>query len=291
MLCHSSGCFISNSGAWERYPFALSERCYRLAHFECNDIIHDCTFRKFFHLPMHNVSYLYIHAYNSCSRRPRRYACLVSESWIHVSHLASSQPGLDYIIASTHAQPPSVPNTIQPPTSSPPSTMGYYATRRRSSIHFTAEATLGFRVGISSRRISHAERVEQLKLASSNRNDITSGKVKPSTHPCYHRVVVPERSLVADTSFHAFCVAIDATYARLSERLDRRHEHKAALKLYMRAHGESGDLGEMLKSLQNDVMRLEGVLLGMRRRIEEGEGEWKGKGDVFLVGGRWATFL
>lgn len=169
--------------------------------------------------------------------------------------------------------------------------MGYYTTRRRSSIHFTAEATLGFRVGISSRRISHAERVDKPNPAPSKRN-LTSGKAKPATtHPCYHRIVVPEPYHSADNSFHAFCVAIDATYARLSERLDRRREHKAALTMHMRAHGESEDLMEMLKSLQNDAVRLEGVLQGMRRKIEEGEGEWNGKGEVFLVGWRWATFL
>lgn len=169
--------------------------------------------------------------------------------------------------------------------------MGYYATRRRSSVHFTAEATLGFRVGISSRRISHAERVEKPNTAASSMRNLTSGKAKVMAHPCYHRIVVPEPYHSTDTSFHAFCVAIDATYARLSERLDRRREHKAALTLHMRAHGESEDLMEMLKSLQNEAGRLEGVLQGMRRKIEECEGEWKGKGEVFLVGGRWATFL
>ena len=59
----------------------------------------------------------------------------------------------------------------------------------------------------------------------------------------------------------------------------------------MRERGDRSGLGRVAECLREDVGRLEGVLEGMRRVIEEGEGGWDGSGMVGLVGGRWAAFL
>jgi len=50
-------------------------------------------------------------------------------------------------------------------------------------------------------------------------------------------------------------------------------------------------MGRVAEALRGEAGRLEETLQEMRRKIEEGEGGWDGGGEVFLVGGRWATFL
>lgn len=59
----------------------------------------------------------------------------------------------------------------------------------------------------------------------------------------------------------------------------------------MRERGDSSGMGRVAEALRGEAGRLEETLEEMRRKIEEGEGGWDGGGEVFLVGGRWATFL
>lgn len=196
--------------------------------------------------------------------------------------------------------------------------MVYYHNRRRSSIHVVAEASLGFRVGISARHSSDEKRSSETSSRSKQRK--INDKIKAPTHPCYlrivapepphlaltndkaknppsahvhHRIVLPEPSPSDDryTTLHAFCLATDVTYARLSERLERLRNQEADLKLRLRAHGGSNASWESWELIQNDVSKLEQTLKDMRQKIEEQRGEWDGKGDVFMVGGRWAAFL
>jgi hypothetical protein len=68
--------------------------------------------------------------------------------------------------------------------------------------------------------------------------------------------------------------------------------HKAAVAFYVRERSGSGVLEQVLDFLRDEVGRLERVMEGMRRKIEEGGGgAWDGSGKAFLVGGRWAAFL
>jgi hypothetical protein len=50
-------------------------------------------------------------------------------------------------------------------------------------------------------------------------------------------------------------------------------------------------MGRVLASLREDVGRLDRTLEEMREIIGEGESGLRGSGEVFLFGGRWATFL
>jgi Ni,Fe-hydrogenase III large subunit len=92
---------------------------------------------------------------------------------------------------------------------------------------------------------------------------------------------------------HDFCVATDATYARLSIHLERLRGQKEDVAAYLRATGYSIGLEQVLGFLQEDIGRLEGILEGMREMIGECEdgGRCNGDGKAFLIGGRWATFL
>jgi hypothetical protein len=54
---------------------------------------------------------------------------------------------------------------------------------------------------------------------------------------------------------------------------------------------DMGGMGMVAEVLRNEVESLEEILEDMRRKIDEGEGEWVGSERVYLVGGRWATFL
>jgi hypothetical protein len=159
-----------------------------------------------------------------------------------------------------------------------------YTSQRRSSVQFTAEATMGVSIRIA-RRKSHAGRTIRPSSTShwNNRNH--------TVYPHYNRIVVRESSSPAYASLHALCVARDATYARLSARLDRMRGYKAAVAFYVRERRGSAVLGQVLEFLGDDVGRLERIMEGMRRKIEEGGSGWDASGKAFSVGGRWAAFL
>lgn len=188
--------------------------------------------------------------------------------------------------------------------------MGYQSTRSKSSFHWTAEAYLGFGLGIArrvsyaERRSSHAER--RASKSKSRRTSISlhkgrhtssqsSHKSKPAkSYPCYHRIVTPEPGHQHDYrshSFHDFCVASDATYARLAARLERLRGHQEAVATYVRERGDRAGLERVAEGWREEIGRLEEILEGMRRKIEEGESGRDGSGKAFLVGGRWVTFL
>ena len=190
--------------------------------------------------------------------------------------------------------------------------MGNHTTRRRSSFHWTAEAYLGFGIGIA-RRVSYAERRSSYaerqgstsKSKSTSRRSpsaFSSHQSKPSSssfrrqsksatsHPCYHRIVTPEPShQYTSHSLHDFCVASDATYARLAARLERLREYEGDVAAYVREDGDR--MIRVAEGLREEAGRLEEILEGMRRKIDEGESGWDGDGKAFFVGGRWATFL
>lgn len=90
---------------------------------------------------------------------------------------------------------------------------------------------------------------------------------------------------------HEFCVASDATYARLAARLERLRGHEEDVEGWVRETGGRSGLGRVADGLREEVESLEGILEDMRRKIDEGEGGWDGSGKAFLVGGRWATCL
>lgn len=201
--------------------------------------------------------------------------------------------------------------------------MGYYTSHRKSSSHWTAEAYLAFGIGLArrvsrterrssyaERRSSYAERRSSRSKSrrtsrsspssSSSRRDKPAAspsfyKSKPAkSYPCYHRIVTPEPSYQyqdRDFSLHEFCVASDATYARLAARLERLHRHEDDVGVYVRERGDRSGLERVAESLREEVEILEEILEDMRRKIDEGEGGWDGSGKAFLVGGRWATFL
>ena len=209
--------------------------------------------------------------------------------------------------------------------STKPIIMGYHnTTRRKSSFHWTAEAYLAFGIGLarrvsrSERRSSYAERRSSKSRSShrySNSNSNSNSNRSSSSHrtkrasspshheskpaksyPCYHRIITPEPSAQSQYqphtgSLHNFCLASDATYARLAARLERLCEHEEDVTSYVRDMGDRSGLGRVAEGLREEVGRLEEILEGMRRKIEEGQGGWDGSGKAFLVGGRWATFL
>lgn len=192
--------------------------------------------------------------------------------------------------------------------------MGYHnTTRRNSSFHWTAEAYLAFGIGLArrvsrterrysyaERRSSHAERwSSKSKRTTTSSSSSSHHKNKPTKqYPCYHSIVTshPEPSHqhhhhLQDQSFHNFCVASDATYARIAARLERLRGHGEDVAAYVRERGDRSDLRRVVEGLREEVGRLKGVLEGMRRVIEEGEDGWDASEKAFLVGGRWATFL
>jgi hypothetical protein len=67
--------------------------------------------------------------------------------------------------------------------------------------------------------------------------------------------------------------------------------YKAAVAFYVRERRGSAVLGQVLEFLGDDVGRLERIMEGMRRKIEEGGSGWDASGKAFSVGGRWAAFL
>jgi hypothetical protein len=160
-----------------------------------------------------------------------------------------------------------------------------YTSHRRTSVQFSAEATIGVRIRLA-RRESHAAERTIKPSSTSHWNDRNH-----TIYPHYKRIVVREPSSPAYASVHAFCVANDTTYARLSARLDRMRGHKAAVAFYVRERSGSKVLEQVLDFLGDDVSNLERIMEGMRRKIEEGGGAWDGSGKAFLVGGRWAAFL
>ena len=192
--------------------------------------------------------------------------------------------------------------------------MGNHTTRRKSSFHWTAEAYLGFGIGIA-RRVSYAERrssyAERRRSKSRSRSTsrrspsaYSSHQSKPSSShfrrqskptksfPCYHRIVTPEPSHQYEyrsQSLHDFCVASDVTYARLAARLERLRGYEEHVAAYVRENGDR--MARVAEGLTEEAGRLEEILEGMRRKIDEGESGWDGDGKAFLVGGRWATFL
>lgn len=190
--------------------------------------------------------------------------------------------------------------------------MGYYTSHRKSSFHWTAEAYLAFGIGLA-RRVSHAERrssyAERRSSRRKSRRTCTSSpssrkpkrtsspsphrsKSARSSYPCYHRIVTPEPTYShhdRDYSFHEFCVASNATYARLAARLERLRGFEEDVAAYVRERDDR--IGRVADGLREEVGSLEETLEAMRRKIDEGEGGWDGSGKAFLVGGRWATFL
>lgn len=210
----------------------------------------------------------------------------------HVSHTASTTKMIKLL---THSYPAPLIHSTQiiPKHHIATQNIMGYTTHRRSSVHYTAEATLGIRIGIA-RRVSYAERSSKASSSSSSSSSHhgNNDKTKTRSSPYYHHhTLTPDPSPVY-TSLHAFCIATEATYARLSARLDRLRGHKAAVAFYVKEEGKKG-LGQVLESLRDDVGKLERVLEGMRWKIEKGEDGcgWDGSGKAFLVGGRWATFL
>lgn len=196
--------------------------------------------------------------------------------------------------------------------------MGNHTARRKSSFHWTAEAYLGFGIGFA-RRVSYAERRSSYAERRSSKSKRTSGsspsaslshktkrnstsssqhKSKPAkSYPCYYQTVTPEHAhshqyqYRSSHTFHGFCVASDATYARLAARLELLRTYEEDIAACVRARGESSRMGRVAEGLREDIGTLEEILEGMRRKIDEGEGEWGGNGKAFVVGGRWATFL
>lgn len=200
-----------------------------------------------------------------------------------VSHLASNVQHLEYIttgLAFTLLDHLSTHQTAYHHNKAQ-HTMGYTTTRRKSSFHYIAETYLGFGFGLA-RRVSYAERRSSTSTSSSH---LSKSKPAAVTYPCYHRIVVPEPCY---HSLHNYCFATDATYASLSDRLNRVREHKDDLAEYERERGERKGMGRALAFLREDVERLEDILEEMREKLGNGG---SGSGKVFLVGGRWATFL
>jgi hypothetical protein len=60
---------------------------------------------------------------------------------------------------------------------------------------------------------------------------------------------------------------------------------------WVRETGDRSGLGRVAVGLREEIDNLEEILEDMRRKIDESEGGWDGSGKVFLMGGRWATFL
>jgi hypothetical protein len=73
--------------------------------------------------------------------------------------------------------------------------------------------------------------------------------------------------------------------------LERMRGYKAAVAFHVRERRGSAVLGQVLEFLGDDVGRLERIMEGMRRKIEEGGSERDVSGRAFLIGGRWAAFL
>ena len=229
------------------------------------------------------------------------------------AEFSNISPSEEYPISTTAYNPPLSRN---PQQNTVHHIMGYHnTTRRKSSFHFTAEAYLAFGIGLA-RRVSRTERRSSYAETRSSKSKSTSSNTSSSSsssrntkrasspsrrpskpaksYPCYHRIVTPEPSPQYQhqtDSLHNFCLASDATYARLTARLERLHEHEEDVTAYVRDMGVRSGLGRVAEGLREEVGRLEEVLGGMRRKIEEGEGGWDGSGEAFLVGGRWATFL
>jgi hypothetical protein len=67
--------------------------------------------------------------------------------------------------------------------------------------------------------------------------------------------------------------------------------YKAAAAIYVRERRGSTVLGQVLEFLGDDVGKLERIMEGMKRKIEEGDCGWDSSGKAFLFGGRWAAFL
>jgi hypothetical protein len=161
--------------------------------------------------------------------------------------------------------------------------MGYHTTRRRSSFHWTASAYLGFGIGLA-RCVSYAERRSSKSVSTSfssrrNQHGPSHAKRRPSrstsssdpshwnkaapSYPYYHRVVVPEpepESEPFDHTLHAFCVVTDATYARLSARLEALRGHRDDVAARIRGTGDIRGMGRVLESLREDVGRLDRTL-------------------------------
>lgn len=188
--------------------------------------------------------------------------------------------------------------------------MGNHTTRRKSSFHWTAEAYLGFGIGFA-RRVSYAERRSSKSkttsrsspsASSSHKTKSTSTifpqhKSKPAkSYPCYYQTVTPEPAhshqyqYQSSHSFHDFCVASDATYARLAARLEHLRGYEEGVAACVRERGDGSGLGRVVEGMREEVGRLEEILEGMRQKIDESDGGWDGSGKAFLVGGRWATF-
>jgi hypothetical protein len=67
--------------------------------------------------------------------------------------------------------------------------------------------------------------------------------------------------------------------------------YKAAVAFHVRERRGSAVLGQVLEFLGDDVGRLERIMEGMRRKIEEGRSEWDRSRRAFLIGRRKAIFL
>lgn len=175
-----------------------------------------------------------------------------------------------------------------------------YDTRRRSTLHMTAEATLGFKMDIGiARRISHTQRPERFPPAPYYKTIIRKPSATNSNHNHHHHHYNTRRFSIftphepSYTSLHAYCLSTDASYARLSDRLDRLRGYRAATAYCAGGKkGRASGLEGVLVFLQERVGKLERTLEGMRERIGSGrEDGWDGSGRPFRVGGRWVEFL
>lgn len=174
-----------------------------------------------------------------------------------------------------------------------------YDTRRRSILHLTAEATLGFKMDIGiARRVSHVQQPERFFLAPYYKTCYRKPSNSTSNHSHNHHYSTRRYSTVTPqephfTSLHSYCLSTDSTYARLSDRLDRLRGYGAATAYC--AGGKrrrASGLEDVVVFLQERAGKLERTLEGMRERIGSGsEDEWDGTGRPFRTGGRWVEFL
>lgn len=237
---------------------------------------------------------------------------------IDVSHTASYSQGNRIYHHPTNAQLSQSLPTHHSAKDTIQHIMANHTTRRKSSFHWTAAAYLGFGIGFA-RRVSYAERrslcaerrsskskntsrfspsASSSHKTKSNNTSSSQLKSKPAkSYPCYYQTVPPEHAhshqyqYQSSHTFHDFCVASDATYARLAARLERLRGYEEDVAACVRNRGDMSGLRWVAEGLREEIGRLEEILEAMRRKIDEGEGEWDGNGRAFLVGGRWPTFL
>ena len=69
---------------------------------------------------------------------------------------------------------------------------------------------------------------------------------------------------------------MDATNARLAARLERLRGYEEDVAAYVRERGDRSGMGRVAEDLREEIERLEEIVEGIRRKIEEGEDGWDG---------------